>query len=101
MLYCQIYTRISYPRQIARQQRAFYLQSERIAAAGGRRFVSRHKAGEIALVHQPQTLAPRCRWEVWEKIWKPPRESLSLDMGSQLVCNTMQYAYVVLNNVLR
>jgi len=46
--------------QIARQQRAFYLQSERIAAAGGRRFVSRHKAGEIALVHQPQTLEDDC-----------------------------------------
>ncbi|CAK9101757.1 unnamed protein product [Durusdinium trenchii] len=40
----------------ARQQRAFYLQSERIAAHGGRRSIARHRAGEIALVHQPATL---------------------------------------------
>ena len=46
-------------RQMARQQRAFYLQSERIQNAGGRQCLARHKAGEIALVHQPPTLDSR------------------------------------------
>ena len=49
------------PRQMARQQRAFYLQSERIQNAGGRQCLARHKAGEIALVHQPPTLDSRMK----------------------------------------
>lgn len=49
-----------YYQQMARQQRAFYLQSERIQNAGGRQCLARHKAGEIALVHQPPTLEDDC-----------------------------------------
>eukprot|EP00933_Yihiella_yeosuensis_P061200 TRINITY_DN64007_c0_g1_i1.p1 TRINITY_DN64007_c0_g1~~TRINITY_DN64007_c0_g1_i1.p1 ORF type:complete len:374 (-),score=86.71 TRINITY_DN64007_c0_g1_i1:165-1286(-) len=38
---------------LAHQQRAFFLQSERVAASGGQKVVSRHPCGEIMLVPQP------------------------------------------------
>ncbi|CAE7534595.1 FRQ1 [Symbiodinium sp. CCMP2592] len=45
-----------YYKSLAHQQRAFYLQSERISACGGKDAIARHKAGELALVAQPATL---------------------------------------------
>ncbi|CAJ1384418.1 unnamed protein product [Effrenium voratum] len=45
-----------YYQSLAQQQRAFYLQSERISACGGKEAIARHRAGEVALVHQPTSL---------------------------------------------
>lgn len=77
----------------ARQQRAFYLQSERIAAHGGRRSIARHRAGEIALVHQPATLATWWRlhrderghgWESdWSDVAGVVAEVLSVEMWNR------------------
>jgi len=41
---------------LVHQQRAFFLQRERIDAHGGKQEVQRHPAGEIFLVHQPISL---------------------------------------------
>ena len=48
----------SFYQAMARQQRAYYLQSERLAAHG--KAVARHRAGEIALVQQPGSLDEDC-----------------------------------------
>jgi len=41
---------------LAHQQRAFFLQSERVSAIGGKEVMSRHPAGEIFLVPTPASM---------------------------------------------
>merc|ERR1712232_1446686 len=42
--------------KLASQQRAFFVQSERVAASGGQEAVDRHRAGEIFVVPAPENL---------------------------------------------
>lgn len=52
-------------RALAQQQRAFFLQSERVAVSGGKMAITRHPAGEVALVPQPPTMDDE-KPEVWD-----------------------------------
>eukprot|EP00930_Biecheleria_cincta_P104960 TRINITY_DN9744_c0_g1_i1.p1 TRINITY_DN9744_c0_g1~~TRINITY_DN9744_c0_g1_i1.p1 ORF type:complete len:384 (-),score=82.11 TRINITY_DN9744_c0_g1_i1:51-1202(-) len=45
-----------YYQKLAHDQRASFLQSERVAASGGRDTISRHPAGDIFLVPQPPAM---------------------------------------------
>eukprot|EP00425_Heterocapsa_triquetra_P020169 CAMPEP_0195151786 /NCGR_PEP_ID=MMETSP0448-20130528/181194_1 /TAXON_ID=66468 /ORGANISM="Heterocapsa triquestra, Strain CCMP 448" /LENGTH=467 /DNA_ID=CAMNT_0040190505 /DNA_START=24 /DNA_END=1425 /DNA_ORIENTATION=- len=50
---------------IAQQQRAFFLQSERVAVSGGQEAINRHPAGDVALTPQPPSLSDE-QPEVWD-----------------------------------
>lgn len=51
--------------KLAKLQRAFILQHERVADSGGREVLNRHPAGEIALVLQPPPMDDE-KLEVWD-----------------------------------
>lgn len=51
---------------LAHQQRAFFLQSERVAASGGREVTNRHPCGEVFLVLQPATMEDDDAQEVFD-----------------------------------
>lgn len=50
---------------LAQQQRAFFLQSERVAVSGGQEAITRHPAGEVALTLQPPSISDE-QPEVWD-----------------------------------
>jgi len=58
---------------LAQQQRAFFLQSERIAVSGGQDAIRRHPAGIVVLVPQPQSLQDEKpeSWDVGSAIANP------------------------------
>merc|ERR1712232_593718 len=50
---------------LAQQQRAFFLQSERVALSGGPEAVNKHPAGIVVLVPQPPTMNDE-KLESWD-----------------------------------
>lgn len=61
-------------KNLTQQQRAFFLQSERVAAQGGTLMINRHPTGEIFLVSQPAAMdddMPKPVWDVGTAIANP------------------------------
>mmetsp|Transcript_13076 Transcript_13076/g.30662 ORF Transcript_13076/g.30662 Transcript_13076/m.30662 type:complete len:383 (+) Transcript_13076:82-1230(+) len=54
-----------YYASLVQQQRAFFLQGERISACGGSEALAKHPAGEIALVPRPPAMSDE-KPEVWD-----------------------------------
>lgn len=63
-----------YYRSLAQQQRAYFLQRERVAVQGGSKLLARHPTGEIFLVPLPAAIGddtPKHVWDVGTAIANP------------------------------
>jgi len=62
-----------YYHSLSQQQRAFFLQSERVAVSGGTESLNRHRAGAVFLVDQPVSLGDDSvkAWDVGNAIANP------------------------------